>query len=181
MLKSPLLVSSPLLSDLRLQVLHEGRPRPSHLARRRDDAVPAGEQGAGGEALAAPWDRARDGRSPWRPCRRSWPGAAPRNDTEIRRPPPRSRASPCRCPETWRFRQPFSRNAALDSSGSLSGQFLQDLHECGHGSVFLDPAELALGSQQARDAPARRHVAIRKSPSWPGANAAGNRALTGSL
>ena len=59
-----------------------------------------------------------------------------------------------------RLCRPFSRDAASGSSRSRPGRSRQGLQQRGHGPVSLDPAELALGSQQARHAPPPPHVAV---------------------
>src|SRR5262249_45102510 len=75
-----------------------------------------------------------------------------------------SHPCPTCCHEARWFPRPFSRDAALDSRPSCSGGLLQGLDERRYGPMPLDPAELALGAQQARHAPPPPHLPVTPAP-----------------
>src|SRR5262249_57373784 len=92
---------------------------------------------------------------------RAWPTSSSPGVTSTPTPAPASshRCHVRRHEGRW-FLRPFSRAAALDPRSSCSGGFLQGLDERREGPVPLDPAELALGAQEARRAPPPPHLSV---------------------
>ena len=104
-----------------------------------------------------PDERGWGGKPPWR---RGRTGAVPGESAEIRRPIAGSHPCPTSRHEPREFPRPFSCDAALDPRSSCSGRFRQGLDQRRQGPMSLDPAELALGAQEARRAPPPPHLPV---------------------
>ena len=104
-----------------------------------------------------PDERGRGGKSPWR---RGRTGAVPGERADIRRPIAGSHPCPTSRHEATEFPRPCSCDAALDPRSWCSGRFLQGLDQSRQGPMPLDPAELALGAQEARRASPPPHLPV---------------------